>query len=164
MAPLDTGGPAFARPASASAKNYDDYVPGSVGLSLLDYFAAHAPTTIPGWFEPELPDVLPEMPSYVYPDHANDPDYSFENGVNNYFQHLAPDDRVGAEQDLNKLQHRGWWRPGAYAGIKEWLALRAAAADARDAWQVRYDREHLAQWPYYWARLQLAERTRLGDA
>ena len=59
---LDDGGPAFPRTGEGFGNpRYD-----APGMSLRDYFAAHAPESVPGWFkhEPPAEAALPERPSW----------------------------------------------------------------------------------------------------
>lgn len=53
----DTGGPAFPNRGDNTPDNpiYD-------GMTLLDYFAAHAPDEVPAWFDPEFQEPHPVMP------------------------------------------------------------------------------------------------------
>lgn len=65
---IDDGGPAFARPLAfvGDTSNAEVEVsPDQPGMSLRDYFAAHAPTDIPDWFKHREPvKYYPDCPHW----------------------------------------------------------------------------------------------------
>jgi hypothetical protein len=54
---IKTGGPAFPTPDVYHTNGQIQY--GEVGMSLRDYFIAHAPTEPPTWFQPSMPVARP---------------------------------------------------------------------------------------------------------
>jgi hypothetical protein len=110
----------------------------SIGLSALDYFAAHAPAEPQNWFEPAMrsqpADTLPASCFYRAP--------YMTTGFNHQYVWLET-------------------VPPIAQAAKD---LCTAAEAARRQWQADYARERLIQWPYAWARAVLESGKQVGNA
>lgn len=122
------GGPAF--PGNETTETYNDYE----GMSLRDYFAAHAPAAPWPWFEPTMPSP-PSQPAW-----ADLPDGPLREEA----RKLAIEELVDAETPEGEA----------------WLARQRQAWFERQSWESDRVRQRLIQWPYAWADAMLAQRAR----
>lgn len=135
-----------AAPAFPQQLTVDREFIGSEGMSLRQYFAAHAPAEPPLWFEPRMPTPRPELPAFAVPDLP----LEVCNSINNHFWD-APYDAEIQEVWLERLKHRDWWFPRAESDVRSWLETRVAWKQAVLAFDDAYARERVVQWPWAWA-------------
>jgi hypothetical protein len=148
MKKKDDGGPAFPQALSVEQEFL-----GSDGLSLRDYFAAHAPRKPQAWFNPTLPVPAPVPPPISLPVIEGSSAERFQT-----LSYLATNWRRDPCYDL--ANHLDDTTPTERAAL-------AAHEDAwKDFWEQRKiyeslrDKERLTQWPYAWADAQIAERAK----
>jgi hypothetical protein len=105
-----------------------------VGVTLRDYFMAHAPVEPQKWFLPAMPE-CPAVPSEKSIDDA-----ALAQAIHDY--------------DYIEL-------PASMAErAAQWFTARNAAIEAQAEWQVEFRKQLYVQWPRAWADLMLAERER----
>lgn len=121
----DDGGPAF--PVLRVSRS-DFY---SIGMTLRDYFIAHAPHRPQDWFIPVMDRECPVVPS---------------------------EDACTPEQREDIVME--WEASGGTEWAKDWCEKRAAAEEAQKQWQAEFRKELLLQWPGAWADEQLKRRAR----
>jgi hypothetical protein len=124
------GGPAFPVVADADAQN-DAWG----GMSLLEYFMAHAPVEPQPWFQPAMP---PEPPTVNLP------------------SDMTPEE---------KREYQGWDEFLATKDLKcPRIRAYAEAVDASHAlrreWNRDFEKQRYVQWPRAWAMEMLKERAR----
>lgn len=136
--PINDGGPAFPVPAVFDASRNQVLsslqFTGEGGMTLRDYFIAHAPTEVPTWFEPEVcpAPTEPEKPEFT------DAQRSQLNGWrNDYVQAKDIKDEAVRAYALELEAHK--------------KAMRGHAA--------HIERERILQWPGYWADEQIKRRS-----
>lgn len=100
-----------------------------LGMSLRDYFIAHAPAEPQAWFNPVMDRDCPVVPS-----------------VDN----LTREQRDDLEREWEASEGSPWAR--------QWLADRAAAERAQEQWQADFRKEWVLQWPAAWADEMLKRR------
>jgi hypothetical protein len=114
------------------------------GMSVREYFAAHAPHGIPDWFKPEMADA-PNPPTLrpcsdqavrLAENWRSDPCYDL-------------DDAARERTDLSRMDLQSL---RAYEH-----AMRVYRA-ARQLWEEERERQKVAQWPWAWADLVLVSR------
>lgn len=127
-APINDGGAAFPMPGMSGLPN-DGFIYGEPGMSLRDYFIAHAPHEPQPWFVPTMNEPCPNSPRI-----EDAPD------------HLRPEVRAELMEDYSV--HVG---PEA----TEWVRQRRAAVHA---WTREQEKRRYTQWPAAWADEQLAAR------
>lgn len=121
MEQRDDGGPAF----PVSTKGYPD------GMSLRDYFMAHAPVVPQSWFHPVMP-VLPEYPAYTTIEDAG----------------VRADVKIALDTDGDAETKGG----------REWLEGLATAREATAEWRREEFKQLYVQWPAAWADAMLKAR------
>ena len=145
MTKKNNGGPAFPRPIGNNGAS--EFVNREVsceaeGMSLRDYFAAHAPAEPQAWFEPTMPPYpqtppvpadLPEAVRCRIESWCNDPCY----------------DLVGLFGNAN---------PELLQRVQAFDDAWSAARKEQRAHNLEYARRQLVQWPWAWADAMLAER------
>jgi hypothetical protein len=106
MSKQNDGGPAFPL----------HHVAGSDGMSLRDYFAAHAPEEQAKWFFPVMPrkPTAPWFTSDIYP-------IDFVNAINNKMQKWRSLEEHDSE--LAWIERATWWRPDAKESILAWIKI-----------------------------------------
>lgn len=126
------GGPAFPH-SGFDAQGL--YPADSQGMTLRDYFMAHAPHEPQRWFEPRMPPE-PVKPSY--------PDNLTQN---------ERDEITGHEEwiDIREMTQQ---RAIDYCTRLEKYQREKAS------WDVDYAKKRFIQWPAAWADAMLAERTK----
>lgn len=128
MSKIETGGPAFptenGRQVGHSVYHYE-------GMTLRDYFMAHAPEKPQDWFIPEMPP-CPVVPSIK--------------AVRN------PAWRVDLE-----LQE-SWHSDSRSFEAQKWFQEQHAAMDAQSEWQKEFRKQLCVQWPAAWADAMLEQR------
>ena len=134
MTARDDGGPAFPAP---DLGELDFGQRGAYpGMTLRDYFAAHAPAEPQHWFKPSMP---PEpVADFVYPAGMTEAERAEWNGYGDYLD----------SGDLKEPR------------IRDYYAKREAFNKAHSAWDAERRIQRCIQWPYAWADAQLAERAR----
>lgn len=104
------------------------------GMTLRDYFIAHAPAEVPEWFHATMTWECPAVPSM---DHIEDRELRKAVKDHHY-------------SDLGTLDAEG--------AVREWYEQRDAAEKAQAAWQAEFRRECTLQWPIYWATEMVKRR------
>lgn len=137
MSNINTGGPAFARPAVFTsthglASTEQD------GMTLRDYFIAHAPSEPQQWFSPVLPEREVPLPTFaqMYPDHTQDELKAYK-CFNSDWMKI---DDVSEERVRNYL----FQREEQHKRSREYAAMA--------------ERERYIQWPAAWADAMLEAR------
>lgn len=139
QAPLGDGGPAFPFPSVSQNQGTGEttVTQGDGGMSLRDYFIAHAPVEPQPWFRPVLgstePPKLPPFPEL--PENERRKDYAKE-----YWQHLM----------LTELAD--------CPVLLAWVEQSRAAQKAILAWNAEAAKQTLVQWPAAWADEMLKAR------
>ena len=104
----------------------------AVGMTLRDYYIAHAPAEPQDWFTPKMDYDCPLVPAWQ---HIQDPD-------------LQAEVRGCCLGDYD---------PDSAAGI-EWFENRATIEAAHENWQKDYRKQRQVQWPAAWADEMLNAR------
>lgn len=146
------GGPAF--PAH-------DYIVGDLqkdgfqklgdtrGMSLRDYFAAHAPKMPQSWFRPRLSgewSQCPDVPSDLFPESLRI--------VKNWL-----DDPIwDLENDLTGTERPGGIVPRDYPVLRDFVAAMRAHWAHNENLRKEEAIERFKQWPYAWADAMLKAR------
>lgn len=134
------GGPAFPIPTP----DHQTFEPANVaelrrlasGMTLRDYFIAHAPAEPQRWFEPAMPPA-PRVPV---------PYIDLERGTPLYVELVSHIHQGNTEyEDLS---------PAA----QEWADMRKAAVTAFEAYERERAKQRYVQWPAAWADAMLAAR------
>ncbi len=120
------GGPAFPRLTN------DAFSPEFTGMSLRDYFIAHAPAEPQLWFAPAMPP-KPRLPDK--------------------YAMLNDDDRRAFENDVDPDED-----PTASDSYRSFCHAYVAARHAIDAWQNDLVKQRFIQWPVAWADEMLKAR------
>lgn len=127
---IEDGGAAF--PCGVTQDSYNpEQRPWQRGISIRDYFMAHAPAEPHSWFTPVMPP-KPELP---------DPD-----------RELSADDAKEWRRLDEFAEEEGNER------IKAFCQRRSAAFDERRAWEKERDKQRFVQWPAAWADAMLKAR------
>jgi hypothetical protein len=136
MSKINDGGPAF--PESGSRGR----AVGGEGMSLRDYFIAHAPAEPQPWFEPKMPP-RPEGPSWAdFCARSTDAEIKEAQAFN----------REGLPVD--RIKHDS---------VLEWAVAHSAFKTADGAWEAEYVRQRYIQWPAAWADAMLKAREASND-
>jgi len=112
---------------------------GFGGMSLRDYFVAHAPAEPQPWFEPRMP----EKPKLV--------------NVDDWFKEQG-DDVIRTEDEA---MLRDWVNDECYNLPRHLAGFQNAYTEAHkalQAWHAEYRKQRLVQWPYAWAMEQITMR------
>lgn len=134
----DDGGPAFPLPVDADIDCAGRAASGYGGISIRDYFIAHAPAEPQPWFQPTM------RPRMEVPGWATDPKWG-----------MTPDQARHAEKwrnDQDYLIDEEWAKPFQIAWNAYW--------DDGAAWNRERDAARYVQWPAAWADAMLKERRR----
>lgn len=129
MSAHNNGGPAF--PAQLRGPNLTEWT--ERGMSLRDYFIAHAPAD--PW--PEFEPVMPPRP--VLPN-----------------KHTMLSDEDRRDWDNDRLEYD---EEGCSEVLKQFAASTWAAGKAQDEWSSERNLQRRIQWPAYWADQMLKART-----
>lgn len=132
----DNGGPAFPvlpplGPDGTGAVGYP-YAWG--GMTLRDYFVAHAPTEIPAWFRPQVPSLGPKP--------------AIPTGLTQA-EHM---ERIGYDEDVLRAEDIREPR------VRKWAEDMDAWIKERDHHEALRLRERTLQWPNFWADEMLRRR------
>lgn len=143
----------MAFPRAASPLPFSDQYQAQDGMTLLDYFAAHAPVDVPPWFE----ETVPPMPRFS---ERKNPFYEAigiaytGDGQNDWSEEVRPVRNekstyfVPKEEEV-RLARIYWEKKEVERGaFNQWQKDKAIARQV--------------QWPYEWARLQIKERSRIS--
>jgi hypothetical protein len=103
------------------------------GVSLRDYFIAHAPAEPQTWFQPVMPDAPRLLSLSDAPEAVRD-----ELQHSDYEEYMDPQDMTPAS--------------------RAWHAEREAARRAYGAWSAERTKQNLVQWPCAWADQMLKAR------
>jgi len=134
MSKIETGGPAFPVDNVIARDDIGHLVGTEIssgGMTLRDYFMAHAPEKPQDWFIPEMPP-CPVVPSIK--------------AVRN------PAWRVDLE-----LQE-SWNSDSRSFEAQKWFQEQHAAMDAQSEWQKEFRKHLCVQWPAAWADAMLEAR------
>lgn len=151
MSKTNDGGPAF--PVSAapvflldgSCQN-DGFT--NEGMSLRDYFAAHAPSNPQSWFEPAMPDK---------PSRLNEPQPEpLDFGVSPANCEKATRWAMDPCWDLNEQSE---FEEFVRAAKNYWERSGARLSEI-DSWESERKAQRRKQWPYAWADAMLQERSK----
>ncbi|QKW95370.1 hypothetical protein [Ralstonia phage RPZH6] len=128
----NNGGPAFPSPAEHFS---DGTLSGhaTYGMSLRDYFIAHAPAEPQPWFKPAMPEARPESPRAR--------DVLNEDDLRDWFS-----DRLDSEPEA------------CSPALREFSERLSAAAGGARAWDQEHEKQRYIQWPAAWADEQLRAR------
>ena len=146
MIDRNDGGPAF--PGIARLQKYqygrqhpDSYnVESGEGMTLRDYFIAHAPAEPQPWFEPELPPKPEPTPVFtkLYPDHTNAE-----------IKELRDFDADFMEpEDVTETR------------VRDYLVQKESERKRYLQYSRMAERERYIQWPAAWADAMLAQRSK----
>lgn len=119
-------------PTQEKASTIDQIGEAAVGMTLRDYFIAHAPAEPQKWFKPKMDFPRPVLP--VFTD-IKDPVLRDE-----------------LNRCLNLRRH-----PVTNEAI-EWLDQRATIAAEQDTWDKEHDKRRYTYWPAAWADEMLNAR------
>lgn len=132
---VDDGGLAFPHTGEGLGAEF-----AATGMSLRDYFIAHAPPEPWRFFEPTMP------PKPREPDRTP----------------IGNEGEAPTDDQLRNL--RDWvrdpcWDPETeYPAFSMWVTWWRAYWKARDTWQEVRDHQHYMQWPCFWADVMIAQR------
>jgi len=127
------GGPAFPRPVSATYGENGMVFEAFPGLSLRDYFIAHAPAEPQPWFEPHMPK-KPTVPHWTdIADHV-----------------VREDVRRAMDYETDPYTDAG----------REFQDSIQQARNEVDLWTVERAKQRYIQWPAAWADAMLSVRQR----
>lgn len=121
----NNGGPAFPIPG---LQNYSDFN----GMTLRDYFIAHAPAEPQAWFEPKMPTPRPQLPTSSSLSEADQSDWH--------------DERLDHDPE------------GCSAELHAFAEARRNYDRTVRAWDREYSKQWCIQWPAAWADEQLRAR------
>lgn len=111
------------------------------GLTKREYFIAHAPKEIPGWFYPQMPP-LPKKPPYVSDLFGENSSHPYRGLFRNYYFDEGEEWTNPPEVSIpEKLKDDV---AEAVKNIKEW-------SQADSEWYRKRDLEKVIQWPIFWA-------------
>lgn len=165
MKEINRWGPAFPGGLTISANQGTAYPEPQEGMSLRDYFAAHAPRKPQHWFRPVMPE-RPGKPSdppskaavvAAFPESLA---LMFPNFIENVAYGAYID--VSPEKDLERLwadskqpqplseEQRAIFNE-YIAACQVWRSERDAILKAQDEWRQEHERQRWVQWPYAWA-------------
>lgn len=138
------GGPAFPTSGDPAAKAQAEgmglhYSPPS-GMTLRDYFIAHAPAEPQPWFVPVMPEECPAL-EYLNTKDLSAAELIEYEYLHEYFQSVKP-----SELKTEKVR--------AYAE-RAYLAHKQ-----QKAWVAEQAKQRCTQWPAAWADTQIAERNK----
>jgi hypothetical protein len=124
----NTGGAAFPYYLHRTGGKYEP------GMTLRDYFIAHAPAEPQPWFEPTMPHPKPEAPAWpAFTDDEHAQYNSWRNG--------------GREvEEIESVQVASFARQTIFY------------ANQREDWEHDYQKQRLVQWPAAWADEMLKAR------
>jgi hypothetical protein len=137
------GGPAF--PVIGAPGAPEDYP----GMSLRDYFAAHAPKKPQPWFRPRLSgewSQRPDVPGDLHPDSLR----VVENWLDDPIWDL--------EDDIEDPRPNARIAPRDCQSLRIFVAAMRAHWARNDALRKEEAVERLKQWPYAWADAMLQAR------
>jgi hypothetical protein len=138
MSDINDGGPAF--PYEHKEWDADDREWRThfihQGMTLRDYFIAHAPVEPQPWFEPAMPTPRPEMPPFPAVTDANRREVEY---VREYADVM----------DLGEIRD---------ADLRSYTEARRAARTAIGAWDREASMQRFVQWPAAWADAMLKAR------
>lgn len=138
MSKQDNGGAAFPRPVGVSAGSHNHRNEHAIrcdeGMTLLDYFIAHAPAEPQPWFQPVMPEPCPLPPPYVT--NLTEAERHESNSLGEY---------LGLE-DLKEPR------------IIAYYTAKLAADKAARVWRGEAEKQRYVQWPAAWADEQLKAR------
>lgn len=103
------------------------------GMTLRDYFIAHAPIEPQPWFTPVM------SPKPALPD---------------------PDKELSVEDAKEWRKLDEFAAEEGNVRVKAYCDMRSAAYDAREAWENERKKQCYVQWPAAWADAMLAERAK----
>jgi hypothetical protein len=121
------------------------------GLSMRDYFAAHAPRKPQAWFKPRLSaewSKRPDIPTGLHPDSQR------------CVESWLDDPIWDLERDLESDTGNGACAPRDFAALRVFVAAVRAHWAHNDALRKEEAIERLKQWPYAWADAMLQERSK----
>ena len=132
-APIDTGGPAFPWPSGPEPR-VDQFHDRWEGMTLRDYFIAHAPAE--PW--PEFDPVMPPKP--VLPN-----------------KHTLLSDADRKDWDDDRLDYD---EEGCSDALKQFCSDTVSARKAQEEWGADRNLQRRLQWPAYWADQMIAQRNK----
>lgn len=129
MAKTYDGGPAF-----PTGDNPESRLMADPGMSLRDFFIAHAPAEPQSWFKPVME---PEPKSVQFPADMTQEERAEYHGWDEYL----------ATSDLK------------YPRIRAYAESVDAYTVLRRAWNSEYEKQRYVQWPVAWADAMIAARS-----
>lgn len=130
------GGPAFPCPMSEQSHANQDCGPYQGGMTLRDYFIAHAPAEPQQWFRPAMPHPCPQPPASIT-------DKTEE----------EREDHAGYMDDMLNVGDVRSNRLAAH--LREYEAWRTW----KRAWDQDHAKQSYVQWPAAWADEMLKARS-----
>lgn len=110
------------------------------GMTLRDYFAAHAPKEVPGWFKPAMPDKPKSMASL------------FDHFRHNSLMALYDDESGEWVDDAGEV-------PQQFKDeVARYIESMALNFDQIKDWHREYERQKIFQWPWTYADGMLQSR------
>ena len=135
----DDGGPAFPRAeVKDTAMGFQVITGWCPGMSLRDYFIAHAPAEPPKWFRPVMTTDRPQEDFSGFPEGAS--------GV-----------KKARECITNLVFPSSIERRAVLGYCERELFVPRNKADIK-AWEEEYEKQRLIQWPSAWADTMLEAR------
>lgn len=143
------GGPAFPNPALADENFHPPF--DMSGMTLRDYFIAHAPAEPQPWFEPVMETECPVYKVIPYPKKPDD---------------LTNEEKMELEAVLDwmiadsEVEH-----PRVIAHLKACREIDKQREDAQAVlrqWNANKERQRYIQWPAAWADAMLEQRKKGG--
>ena len=112
-------------------------------VSRITFLAAHAPKIVPSWFVPEMETKKPDQ--LVYPIHkfGKSSNHPQKDIFSKYFDFECEE---WLDEDGNVPQQ-------LKDEVAEYIKLMEINRFDRKEWDDFYRRQHIAQWPWYWAKL-----------
>lgn len=125
------------------------------GMTLLDYFVAHAPAIPPAWWKPEMPP----QPFY----HPTLERFITDNEEKKWLMFYNDEAETWHENDKDSYREDDEVRvtiPDSFKEkIKQWYIDWKTKYEAVQAWEEKEKIERLVQWPYFYATQILLRRS-----
>ena len=138
MSDINNGGPAFPNP-EMSEENFGNRS-AYPGLTVRDYFIAHAPVEPQQWFEPELPPRAIQLPHFtkMHPDYTDSELAALHGFGRDYMEY----------EDVTEER------------VRNYFFQREEERKRNHAYSKMAERERYIQWPAAWADAMLEQRSK----
>lgn len=131
MIQTNDGGPAFPEPGLSGLPN-GEFLHGRAGMTLRDYFIAHAPAEPQAWFQPKMPTPRPQRPKIASLSPEDQRDWHGE--------------RMDYEPDKCSPE------------LHAFAEARRSYEKNVNEWDREYSKQWCIQWPAAWADAMLRAR------